>query len=86
MLASRRIQAADPALFEAFDLDPGAFRTVVLKSRGHFRAGFDIFFQADQIVEADAGGLTSPVLARFDFKALPRPVYPLDPETEWAAP
>lgn len=86
VLASRRIQAADPALFEAFGLDPGAFRTVVLKSRGHFRAGFDIFFKPENIIEADAGGLTSPVLARFDFKALPRPVYPLDPDTKWVAP
>lgn len=82
-LASRRIQAADPALFEHLGLDPAAFRTVVLKSRGHFRAGFDIFFEPDQIIEVDAGGLTNPTLARFDFKHLPRPVYPLDPATTW---
>lgn len=85
VLASRRIQAADPALFEAFGLDPAAFRTVVLKSRGHFRAGFDIFFEPDQIVEADARGLTNPILERFPFKNLPRPVYPLDTETTWTA-
>lgn len=84
ILASRRIQAADPALFEALGQDPGTFRAVVLKSRGHFRAGFDIFFAPDQIVEADAGGLTNPMLERFDFKRLPRPVYPLDPETGWS--
>jgi hypothetical protein len=34
----------------------------------------------------DAPGLTSPVLSRFDFRHLPRPVYPLDPETTWAPP
>lgn len=84
VLASRRIQAADPALFEAFGLDPAAFRTVVLKSRGHFRAGFDIFFKPEQIIEADARGLTNPILERFDFRNLPRPVYPLDTETEWS--
>ncbi len=83
VLASRRIQAADPALFEAVGQDPGAFRTVVLKSRGHFRAGFDVFFTPEQIIEVDAGGLTNPSLERFDFKRLPRPVYPLDPLTEW---
>ena len=64
-------------------LDPGAFRAVILKSRGHFRAGFDIFFEPDQIYEVDAGGLTNPMLERFPFKALPRPVYPLDAKTEW---
>jgi len=84
-LASRRVQAADPALFEALGQDPGAFRTVVLKSRGHFRAGFDIFFDDERIVEADAPGLTSPVLERFPFTGLPRPVYPLDPDTKWPA-
>ncbi|MFN4089888.1 MAG: M81 family metallopeptidase [Alphaproteobacteria bacterium] len=83
VVASRRIQAADPAFFEAFGLGPAAFRTVVLKSRGHFRAGFDIFFAPERILEVDAGGLTSPILARFPFSGLPRPVYPLDPETPW---
>lgn len=83
-LASRRIQAADPALFKAVGQDPANFRTVVLKSRGHFRAGFDLIFQPQQILEADAGGLTNPMLQRFDFRNLPRPVYPLDPQTAWA--
>lgn len=83
VLASRRIQAADPAFFEAFGLEPGSFQAVILKSRGHFRAGFDIFFESDQIIEADARGLTSPILERFNFKQLPRPVYPLDPDTKW---
>ncbi len=83
VVASRQIQAADPAYFEAFGLDIAAFRTVVLKSRGHFRAGFDEFFTPAQIIEVDALGLTNPVLARFPFKRLPRPVYPLDPDTAW---
>lgn len=83
IVASRRIQAADPAYFESFGLDIAAFRTVVLKSRGHFRAGFDEFFTPQQIVEVDALGLTNPMLERFPFKRLPRPVYPLDEETAW---
>lgn len=83
VIASRRIQAADPAYFETFGLDIGTFRTVVLKSRGHFRAGFDEYFASEQILEADALGLTNPILGRFSFKRLPRPVYPLDPKTSW---
>ena len=83
IVAPRRIQAADPAYFESFGLDIASFRTVVLKSRGHFRAGFDEYFGPDQILEVDALGLTNPVLGRFPFKRLPRPVYPLDPETAW---
>ncbi len=86
VVVSRRVQCADPAYFETFRLDIGAFRAVVVKSRGHFRAGFDEFFDDSRIVEVDAGGLVSPILSRIRFANLPRPVYPLDPETTWQPP
>ena len=54
--------------------------------RGPFRAGLDEFFDDSQVVEVDAGGLVSPVLSRIRFARLPRPVYPLDPETTWTPP
>ena len=60
-----------------------AARCVVVKSRGHFRGGFDEFFTHDRIIEVDAPGLTSPILARFAWTKLPRPVLPLDDETSW---
>lgn len=56
---------------------------MVLKSRGHFRAGFDEFFEDGQIFEVDVPGLTSNVLQNFNYKGLRRPIYPLDPETSW---
>ena len=40
---SRRKQCADPVFFEMHGLDIRAARTVVVKSRGHFRGGFDEF-------------------------------------------
>lgn len=86
VVVSRRVQAADPAYFETFGLDIASFATVVLKSRGHFRAGFDQLFPPERILEVDAGGLTNPMLERFPFARLPRPVYPLDPDTEWRPP
>ena len=86
VVATMRKQCADPVFFEMFGLDIARARTVVVKSRGHFRAGFDEFFDPGQVLEVDAPGLTSPVLSRFDFKNLPRPVYPMDPETQWAGP
>ena len=85
-VVSRRVQCADPAFFESLGLDVGAYRTVVVKSRGHFRAGFDEYFGDAQILEVDAPGLTSPVLSRFPFRNLPRPVFPLDPKTRWTPP
>ena len=84
VVISARHQTADPVFFEALGLDVGAARTVCVKSRGHFRAGFDLWFAPEQVHEVDTPGLTAPVLDRFDWKGLPRPVYPLDPDTEWS--
>lgn len=84
VLCSRRIQCADPVFFETFGLDIGAYSSLVVKSRGHFRAGIDEWYGDDRIIEVDAAGLTSPILERFTWKRLPRPVWPLDAETRWS--
>lgn len=81
---SKRKQCADPVFFEMHGLDVGAARTVVVKSRGHFRGGFDEFFTPERIIEVDTPGLTSPVLERLDFRGLPRPVFPLDADAKWS--
>ena len=83
VVAEGRAQCADPVFFEHLGLDIGAARAVVVKSRGHFRGGFDEFFGHDQIVEVDCPGLTSPILSRFDWRHLPRPVLPIDAEARW---
>jgi microcystin degradation protein MlrC len=86
VVISHRVQCADPIFFEMMGLDISRARSVAVKSRGHFRGGFDEFFGPDQIVEVDLPGLTSPVLSRFDWKRLPRPVIPLDDNVEWQVP
>jgi microcystin degradation protein MlrC len=86
VVISNRQQCADPVFFEMFGLDIAKARTVVVKSRGHFRGGFDEFFKDEQIVEVDCPGLTSPMLSRFDWTRLPRPVVPLDESVSWAPP
>ena len=86
VVISARHQTADPVFFEALGLDVGAARTVCVKSRGHFRAGFDLWFSPEQVVEVDTPGVTAPVLDRFEWKGLPRPVFPLDPDTVWSPP
>ncbi|WP_439598495.1 M81 family metallopeptidase [Falsiroseomonas sp.] len=82
-VGSLRRQLLDPAMLEILGVEVAAARTIVVKSRGHFRAGFDIYATPDRILEVDAPGLVSPVLSRFDFRGLPRPVYPLDAEAAW---
>ena len=86
VVITHRCQCMDPRQFESFGLDIAAARVVVVKSRGHFRGGFDEFFKPEQIYEVDCPGLTSPVLENFTWTKLPRPVYPLDEETTWTPP
>jgi microcystin degradation protein MlrC len=78
VVVSHRLQCADPIFFEMMGLDIAQARAVAVKSRGHFRGGFDEFFRPEQIVEVDLPGLTSPMLSRFRWTRLPRPVIPLD--------
>ena len=86
VVVSHRVQCADPIFFEMMGLDIGMARAVVVKSRGHFRGGFDEFFGPGQIVEVDLPGLTSPMLNRFEWTRLPRPVIPLDDNVSWRPP
>jgi microcystin degradation protein MlrC len=83
VVISDRTQTADPVFFQMFGLDIAAARTVVVKSRGHFRAGFSEWFSPNRTFEIDTGGLTSPVHDRWPFAYLPRPNFPMDPETVW---
>ena len=78
IVLTNRYQCADPMFFEAFGIDIAAAKVVVVKSRGHFRGGFDEFFRHDQVIEVDAPGLTSPILSRFPWQHMPRPVLPID--------
>ncbi len=86
VVISDRTQTADPVFFHMFGLDIAAAHTVVVKSRGHFRAGFSGWFAPDAVYEVDTPGLTSPIHDRWPFAHLPRPNYPMDDETDWTAP
>jgi len=85
VVGSIRQQASDPGYFEMLGVDLARVRALVVKSRGHFRAAFDEFFGDDRILEVDVPGLTTPVLARVLWRRIPRPIYPLDPDTSWTA-
>jgi microcystin degradation protein MlrC len=78
-----RQQAKDTGMFECFGIRIADARSLVVKSRGHFRAAFDLHFADDRIVEVDVPGLTTPILARVPYRNVPRPIFPLDPDMEW---
>lgn len=86
VVISDRMQTLDPMFFEMFGLDIAKAHTVVVKSRGHFRAGFIPWFPPERVYEVDTDGLTSPVLERRQWHRIPRPSYPLDEGASWTPP
>lgn len=86
IVISIRQQCIDPGYFENFGVSVTDARTVVVKSRGHFRAGFLPHFPPERVIECDAPGLTSPNLENFDWTGFPRPIYPLDEDATWTPP
>lgn len=86
VVGSLRRQLCDPAMLEMHDIDVSTVRILIVKSRGHYRAGFDEYFPEAQIFDVDSPGLTTPNLKNVDFKRLPRPVFPIDQEATWTEP
>jgi len=81
ILISNRRQTLDPEMIRFVGLDPLEHKLLVIKSTIHYRAAFEPI--AREIVEVDAPGLSSSNLARFDFKRIRRPIFPLDPDTTY---
>lgn len=83
---SNRQQLLDPAQLDVLKVEMSSVRTLVVKSRGHFRAAFDDFTQPDRILEVDCPGLTTPNLRTLPWTRLPRPIYPIDEHVHWSVP
>lgn len=81
---SRRQQLLDPMQLELLGVDPATVRTLVVKSRGHFRAAFDDLVPDGRILEVDCPGLTTPNLKRLAWTRMPRPTYPIDDDAAWS--
>ncbi len=81
ILISYRWQTLDPEMIRFVGIDPLDHKILVVKSTIHYRAAFEPI--ASLIIEVDAPGLSSSNLARFDFKRIRRPIFPLDPDTTY---
>ncbi len=81
ILISLRWQTLDPEMLRFVGIEPTEEKIVVVKSTIHYRAAFEPI--AREIVEVDAPGLSSSNLARFDFKRVRRPIFPLDPDATY---
>ena len=84
VVISDRCQTADPIFFEMFSQNIASIHTLIVKSRGHFRAGFKSWFDDKDVYEIDTVGLTSPVLDRWNFQNVPPSWFPFDQDSEWS--
>jgi microcystin degradation protein MlrC len=80
VVCERRVQALDPALFDAVGIDPTLRRILALKSGVHFRAAFEGLAAA--VIEVETPGLSGSDLAAFPYRHVRRPIVPLDPDRE----
>lgn len=83
VVASLRNQVLSSDFFEIAGIDVNEASAVVVKSRGHFRAGFDHVTDSRHIHEVDGPGLTTCDLQSVAWRRLPRPVYPIDDCVQW---
>ncbi len=79
VVSSRPFEPIDPRCFTHAGIDPTKKKFVLIKSRQHFRAGFEPI--AKEIVMVAGPGVCSSDYDIFPFKKIPRPIYPLDPDT-----
>jgi microcystin degradation protein MlrC len=76
VVSERRSEPFDLGCFTHCGIDPARKRYVLIKSRQHFRAGFEPI--ARHIVMCDGDGCTASDLALFDYRNIRRPLYPFD--------
>lgn len=79
VVSSRPVEPVDVGCFAHAGIDPTKKKFVLIKSRQHFRAGFEPIAKA--IVMVAGPGVCSSDYDIFPFKNIPRPIYPLDLDT-----
>jgi microcystin degradation protein MlrC len=84
VVSEHRCEPYDLGYISHTGIDPTKKRYVVVKSRQHFRAGFEPV--ARHIVLAAGPGVCGSDHESFPFTRLKRPIYPFDPGTTWTAP
>ena len=80
LICEERWEPYDTGCFTHAGIDPLVKKYILVKSRQHFRAGFEPI--ARHIVLAAGPGVCSSDYSQFHFRHLPRPIYPLNMDTE----
>ena len=80
VIAERRSEPFDLGVFTHCSIDPRRKRYVLIKSRQHFRAGFEPI--ARHIVMCDGDGCTSSDLRLFTYRNRRKPLYPFETDVK----
>lgn len=84
LVSERPHEPWDLGVFTQIGLHPSAARVLILKSRMYARPVFEPLVET--VIECASHGVTSSDPALFRFRRLPRPIYPLDPDTPHVRP
>lgn len=81
VLLSRHIEPTAQQMMQVLGIEPAQKRYVAIKSRVHWRA--DLGRIAREIVECAGVGVCTSDYGQLEFRHVARPVYPLDPISDW---
>ncbi|OWJ92210.1 microcystin degradation protein MlrC [Pseudomonas sp. A46] len=73
----------DLGVFHSVELDPACCSYLILKSRMYYRPVFQPISRAT--VHCASPGVTSSDYTLFPYRHVPRPVFPIEPDTRWDA-
>ncbi len=79
VVSEYRHEPFDTGCFTHAGIDPARKRYILIKSRQHFRAGFEPIIK--HVVMVSGPGITTSDYGQYPWKRVRRPIYPLDPET-----
>jgi len=81
LLSSHRA-FTDPSHFQAVEIEPLAYKIVVVKEGYLFQGLRDI---APRAIMALTPGFANQILENLDYQEVRRPIFPLDPDMKWTA-
>ena len=76
VVISRQNEPNDQQAFKALGIDPAKKKFLMLKSRVHWRAGFEAM--AKNVIECAGTGVCTSDYSQLTFEKVRRPIYPLD--------
>ena len=79
---TRAIGGNHPIVYQHFGIDPSQAKMAILKTASNWQYFRDM---TSEVIRVDTPGATMSRLHDFDWKQLPRPIYPLDDLSEWSA-